>query len=93
VFAKALDYAEQGVMPGRTADVIAWAVEFSAWEADADRELWMNVLCDPQTSGGLLIACAEADADQLADELTLRDVLCARIGRCVAGEPGRVIVG
>ena len=66
VFERALDYARQGVMPGRTADVVAWAEEFSAWAADADRELWMNVLCDPQTSGGLMIACAADAADGLA---------------------------
>ena len=35
----------------------------------------MNVLCDPQTSGGLLIACAARDAERLADELAAR-------GRC-----------
>jgi selenide,water dikinase len=92
VFGGALGYAEQGVMPGRTADVIAWANEFAEWRADADRELWMNVLCDPQTSGGLLIACADGDAERLAHELSAREVLSARIGRCAAGRPGRVAV-
>ena len=93
VFPGALAYAERGVMPGRTADVVSWAAEFSKWHAEEDRGLWMNVLCDPQTSGGLLIACSEADADRLAGELADRDVLGARIGRCVAGERGRIVVG
>ncbi len=92
VFDGAVGYAERGVMPGRTADVIAWANEFAEWRADADRDLWMSVLCDPQTSGGLLIACAADDAERLADELSARAVLGARIGRCVAGSPGRVAV-
>jgi selenide,water dikinase len=92
LFDSALGYAAQGVMPGRTADVVAWAQEFSTWEADADRTLWMNVLCDPQTSGGLMIACAAQDAERLADELATRGVLGARIGRCVSGETGRVTV-
>jgi selenide,water dikinase len=93
VFAGALDYAAQGVMPGRTADVVAWADEFVAWEATADRELWMNVLCDPQTSGGLLMAVAPGRADTLAEALSARGVLAARIGTCTAGEPGAVTVG
>jgi selenide,water dikinase len=92
LFDRALDYARQGVKPGRTADVAAWAEEFSAWEADADRGLWMSVLCDPQTSGGLMIACAAADADRLAEEFAARGVLGARIGTCVAGDHGRVTV-
>ena len=93
VFDAALDYAAQGVTPGRTADVVAWAREFSAWNAGADETLWMNVLCDPQTSGGLLIACAARDADRLAGELEARAVLHARVGTCTSGAPGMVTVG
>ena len=92
VFERALDYAAQGVMPGRTADVVGWASAFVAWESDADRTLWMNVLCDPQTSGGLLMACAAQDAARLAGELEARGVLAARVGTCVAGEPGIVTI-
>ena len=93
VFDAALGYAAQGVVPGRTADVIAWADEFSAWESTADRELWMKVLCDPQTSGGLLIAVAPERAEALAAALEARSVLHARIGTCAGGDPGRVVVG
>ena len=93
VFDTALDYAAQGVVPGRTADVVAWAEEFSAWESAEDRELWMKVLCDPQTSGGLLIAVAPERADALAAELEARSVMHACIGACTEGDPGRVVVG
>ena len=92
VFAAALDYARQGVMPGRTADVVAWADEFSAWEAVEDRSLWMNVLCDPQTSGGLLMAVAPERAEALAEELAARGALAARLGTCTAGDVGVVTV-
>jgi len=56
VFDRTLEWAAQGVVPGRTADVVAWADEFLTWQSDADAQLWLRVLCDPQTSGGLLIA-------------------------------------
>jgi len=92
IFAAALDYARQGVMPGRTADVVAWADEFSAWEAAEDRSLWMNVLCDPQTSGGLLMAVAPERAEALAEALATREVLAARVGTCTAGDSGVVTV-
>ena len=92
VFDRTLEWAAQGVVPGRTADVVAWADEFLTWQSDADAQLWLRVLCDPQTSGGLLIAVCPEAADDLARELASRNVLCARVGRCVAGEPGRVTV-
>jgi selenide,water dikinase len=93
VFERALDHAREGVVPGRTADVATWAREFSAWESDANSALWMSVLCDPQTSGGLMIACSASDADRLEDEFAAREVQGARIGRCEAGEHGHVTVG
>ena len=92
VFARVLDYATRGVVPGRTADVREWAGEFVLWAADADEDTWMKVLCDPQTSGGLMIAVDSAAADDLQSELDSRGVLAARIGRCTAGERGRVTI-
>ena len=92
VFARVMQWASQGVIPGRTADVVSWARDFLTWYADADAEIWLRLLCDPQTSGGLLIAVAAEDAGDLARELESRGVLGARVGRCTAGEPGRVTV-
>jgi selenide, water dikinase len=92
LFDKVVAYAETGVVPGRTADVIAWAEEFVTWSAPEDREVWMRVLCDPQTSGGLLIAVAEDDADVLKIELEVRGVLAARVAECVVGEAGDIAI-
>ena len=92
LFARALMHAENGVVPGRTADIVAWAQEFSLWTGGADRDTWMRLLCDPQTSGGLMITVAAGDADRLAEALETRGVLAARIGRCTAGQPGRITV-
>ena len=90
IFDRALGYAADGVIPGRTNDLLAWAVEFADWRAEQNRETWLRVLLDPQTSGGLLMAVAPERADALADALTSRDVLAARVGGIVAGEAGRI---
>ena len=90
VFDRALAYAADGVIPGRTNDLLAWGAEFTDWRAEQDAENWMRVLLDPQTSGGLLMAVAPERADALADALAARDVLAARIGGIVAGDAGRI---
>ena len=90
VFDRAFGYAADGVIPGRTNDLLAWAAEFTDWRAEQDAETWLRVLLDPQTSGGLLMAVAPERADALADALASRDVLAARIGGIAAGEAGRI---
>ncbi len=51
------------------------------------------VLCDAQTSGGLLIAVAPREAEQLLAELAARHTPCAVvIGTLEAGTPGRLRV-
>lgn len=92
LFDRAFDYAQQGVVPGRTAEVTLWANAFTIWDADADESVWMRVLCDPQTSGGLLIAVPADDAERMTEELDARGVLSARIGSCTADYPGRVTI-
>jgi selenide,water dikinase len=92
VFAGALDYAREGVVPGRTADVVAWANDFVDWNHADERDLWMKLLCDPQTSGGLLIAVSEEATNHLRIELEVRNVMAAPIGRFTTGEHGHVSV-
>jgi selenide,water dikinase len=92
LFEGVIEFACSGVVPGRTADVVAWAEGFVKWESAEDRELWMRVVCDPQTSGGLMIAVGAERADALADALERRGVLSARIGEFAAGEAGVVTV-
>jgi selenide, water dikinase len=94
-------YAAQGVVPGRTADVIAYAAEFTEWrahpaplapDAPAEHLAPWRILCDPQTSGGLLMAVSADKADRLVDALESRGVLAAVIGRARTGAAGRVRV-
>jgi selenide,water dikinase len=92
LFERALDWARDGVVPGRTAEVIEWADEFVEWRHPAERDLWMQVLCDPQTSGGLLMAVGEDAVDQLRIALEVRGVAAAVVGRAVAGAAGAITV-
>jgi selenide,water dikinase len=87
-----LRYAEDGVVPGRTADIVAAALAYTEWHAASDRHAWMRVLCDPQTSGGLLAAVAEDGAERLAAALESRGVAARRIGRVAEGAPGTIAV-
>jgi selenide,water dikinase len=89
LFADAFSYAEAGVMPGRTADVVTFARAFTRCE-EGTPAAWWNVLCDPQTSGGLLIAVPAEHAAALETALAARGEPHARIGRIDEGEPGTV---
>ncbi len=54
--------------------------------------LALDLLCDPQTSGGLLIAVAEEDLAPLLTELDARKVASVEIGRVVDGPTGVSLV-
>lgn len=92
VFERVEQWAEEGVVPGRTADVISWAKDFTVWHARPDFDSAMRVLCDPQTSGGMLIAVAPELADDLEQRLADSAILASRIGRFTAGTPGGIVV-
>lgn len=50
-----------------------------------------QLLYDPQTSGGLLIAVSEEDAETLRAQIEAENGGCWRIGSVEAGEPGVVV--
>ena len=57
----------------------------------AERDIWLA--CDAQTSGGLLIAVAEAECDALVRALGEAGITTiAVVGKIVAGEPGRLVI-
>lgn len=90
VFDKALDYSRERTRPGRTADVIADVAPYVDW-GDTD-DGWQGVLCDPQTSGGLLMAIPEPRVDALLRALHERGENGVVVGRVVAGEAGHIAV-
>ena len=91
----ALELARQGVCPGKTRDVTAWARGFAdadAYRGPEDAETLWRVLCDPQTSGGLLVAVDAADADAfVADLVAAGAPAAARVGTFEEG-PAHVFV-
>lgn len=101
MFAGVREHAAAGVVPGRTADVIAYAAEFVVWAAhpaplapDApidDLTRW-RVLCDPQTSGGLLIAVSPDREEALLQALAARGATGVTVARARAGVAGEIAV-
>ncbi len=82
----AAEYVREGVAPGGThanARFLAEWVDFG----DASKEDQL-LLCDAQTSGGMLIAVAREKSDALVRALEARGTPCAAvIGRFEAGAP------
>jgi len=91
-FPFAAELLAQGLVPGgtrRNLEYVEPHVHFGASLSEADRLL----LCDAQTSGGLLIAIPEAHADALRRDLEARGVTAAtEIGVVLDGEPGSIEV-
>lgn len=89
--AEAERLAEDGVATG--ASTRNWASYGSSVDLPDDLPLWRrNLLADPQTSGGLLIACAGEAAGAIAERIRDAGYPLARvIGRVERGE-ARVVV-
>jgi len=87
----ARDLAEMGIIPAgayANRDYLRQWVEFSGRVAEADQDL----LFDPQTSGGLLIAVEQKKSEQLMAQLEAEGVPAALIGKVTESTPGKIIV-
>jgi selenide,water dikinase len=65
----AWDLAAQGVAPGGTGRNVESVADVTAWPDGLD-EVWTVLLCDAQTSGGLLISVSPDKSEQLLTGLT-----------------------
>ncbi len=90
VWPKVVEYAEVGVRPGRTADVVSFLDPFVNWGPAGFT--WKGILADPQTSGGLLMAVPPRKVDALVVALAARGESAAVVGRMVEGEAGTLRV-
>ena len=52
----------------------------------------VDLLYDPQTSGGLLVAAAASESGALLAAFASAGVPAARIGRAIAAEDARIVV-
>ncbi len=84
----ALDAIEQKLIPGGLVSNRKFLEEWVSGSPSTSAR--RNLLYDPQTSGGLLIAIPEADSRRLEEALTARDVPIHAIGRVVEGHPGSI---
>lgn len=79
--------------PGKTFGIIDWAEDFVEQGRLDDFEFdnRMGVLCDPQTSGGLLVAIPPEQAQKFEAEFQKRmNRPPARIGEFTIGKPGHI---
>ena len=89
LLAGAAGYAAAGHTPGgtqRNADHVAPFVRFADHITDIDRLL----LCDPQTSGGLLAAVASTAVERAHEALAAAEVPSVVIGKVIDGRGIRV---
>ncbi len=92
VIPAAWDYVREGIAPGGTHANWRFLNEWAKYDADVDKAAQL-VVCDAQTSGGMLIAVPEDKVGALVRELTERGAPCAaRVGRLEAGDAGRMSV-
>lgn len=84
--------AEAGYVPGGTQRNLEDVAPDVEWSASVDATT-RTLLCDAQTSGGLLISIAAERADVLLDSLRAASTPAAvRIGEIVEGTPGSITV-
>lgn len=79
-----VELARAGYVPGGTRRNREALADFVQWGAEVDEAMRL-ILCDAQTSGGLLIAVPNPRRDQLLRELETRGVHGAVIGEVVEG--------
>jgi len=83
--------AEAGEVPGGTRSNERFLASRVRWPAglSAARQ---TLLCDAQTSGGLLLAVPESAVDRLLSALQERNASGAVIGQLIEGEAGSILV-
>ena len=88
---RAHELAARGAIPGGTVTNREAAEAYTTWGAAVD-DATRTLLCDAQTSGGLLIFVTPDAADDLVGALSTRGVPGAAIGSATAGSAGSIEV-
>ncbi len=91
VLPEAWDLARRGIIPDGSHNNARFLAHFVDWapEISADAQA---ILCDAQTSGGLLIAVPPEKEPALTEQLRRAGVTGSVIGEIVPGAPGRIAV-
>jgi len=92
IIAEALDFAAMGLVPGGAHRNREFRQQMVAFDPKIDAVM-QDVLFDPQTSGGLLISVAGAQAEDLVEALHKAGVTdAARVGKVVSGGEEKIWV-
>lgn len=92
VLQPAWEYVRAGISPGGTHANHRFLNEFVTYAADISKEDQL-ILCDAQTSGGLLVAVAPDQSEEMLEALRTAGVpIAAEIGRIESAPPGRIFV-
>lgn len=89
----ARDAAASGALPGGLIANREWASSKLSWRGVDP--VMVDVVCDPQTSGGLLAAVSPEHTGQFVEACSTVGVTVWQVGRLMSGEPGvgRVVQG
>jgi selenide,water dikinase len=85
------DLARRDAVPGGSRNNQRYLAEYVTWDEGIQPEE-QAVLCDAQTSGGLLMAAPAERRSRLLAALQSRGILAAEIGRLTRGTPGQMTV-
>jgi len=91
IFSAALEYAGIGLLPAGAFKNKEFRLALVECTSGID-PLILDILFDPQTSGGLLIAIDEENADRLCEELVDKGVTESKIIGAVVAEPKEKIL-
>lgn len=92
IYKEALEWADMGLIPAGTYNNRSFRGNFVHFAENIPLRV-QDVLFDPQTSGGLLIAVAANEAERLVAALKARNIECAAIvGEVTAGPIDKIIV-
>jgi selenide,water dikinase len=92
VLPAAREYVNAGIAPGGTHANWRFLADWVSYAADVPKEAQL-LLCDAQTSGGLLASIPNEIADEVVRSLHAAGVTCAAVvGRIGEGTPGKIAV-
>ncbi len=85
-----LEMAEMGLVPGGAKVNREYVWEFLD-DGEKAGNIWLDILCDPQTSGGLLMAVKKEKGAEALSLLKARNLTgAAVVGEIIAAEKGKV---
>ena len=91
-FPEAKEYAEMGMVPGGTSRNRDFRIKMVEIDKNVSKVM-LDILFDPQTSGGLLMAIPSDDAEPLLKRMRREGIKdAAIIGEIVAEPRGRIVV-